>query len=126
MIMNRKYMLSIDFKVLGLDFGSNTSCYNYTKYYDKQLYLLIADSNECTLRAYKFSNKKEMKAFKDGKFYITADSYKDGQKGIHGYPAKYINPININDWMNIVRIKRTKDLLKGISLFENKFINQPK
>lgn len=123
MIMNRKKMLALNFNVLGLDFGSNTSVYRYTKYYDKQLYLLLASAYDNTLTAYKFANKKEMKAFKDGKFYITADSYKDGQKGIGGYPAKYITAININDWMNIVRIKKTKQLLTGIELFEKKCIN---
>lgn len=116
-------MYELGFKTMGLDFGSNTSINRYTKYYDKQLYLLIADAFNDNVYAFKFKDKREMKNFKDNKFTITLDPSKDGSYALGGGRCKFIPSVNINSQLNIARVERKKHLLDGIALFENKYIN---
>jgi hypothetical protein len=124
MIIKRKTMYELGFKTMGLDFGSNASVNRYTKYYDKQLYLLVADAFNDGLFAFKFKDKKEMKDFRGNKFAITIDSNRDGNCALGGGRMKFIPSVDINRKLNIVIVTKRKHLLDGIELFEKKILNQ--
>lgn len=117
-------MYELGFKTMGLDFGSNTSVNRYTKYYDKQLYLLVADAFSNSVFAFKFKDKKTMKDFRDNKFAITLDPSKDGRQALGGGVYKFMTSISMNEQLNIHKITRRKHLTDGIKLFDKKYITK--
>ena len=123
MIINRKKLLSLGFKVLGSDTNSQKVLYSYVKYYEDALCLLIADSRAESLYGFKFASKEDMQDFRDGKYAITKDRFMNKRNGVDGKPYKYIPSIELNGMLNIDRISIAKHLTDGIALFENKYVN---
>ncbi len=119
MILNRDWLKTIDFKVLGIDMGNNGVIRKYVKYYPDKNAILIADAHSESLYGYVLT-KDEFNSFKDGKFAITTDVNRNNHRGIVGEHMRYFPSINCNHIINIHVVKTRKHVIDCVKAFEIK------
>lgn len=119
MILNRKWLKTVGWQVLGLDMGSNDVIRKYVRYYPEKNAILIADAHINEIYGFKLS-LNEYNNFKDGKFAITRDKDKHRTRGIVGELCVHYEEINCNKLINIHIITKKEHVLKCVEAFEKK------
>jgi len=114
---DRKTLLSVGFKVLGLDFGGNNVYNFYVQYYPASHAILIFDAYENIMNLYKLS-PEDYNGFKDGKFSITYDKAKDGRRNAFGSVLKYLPANNITAKTKHKKIERINHMKEAITIAE--------
>ena len=119
MILNRKWLLTVGWKVLGLDMQNNNAIQRYVRYYPEKNAVLIADAHCEQVYGFKLS-PEDYKRFEDGEIAITRDKSKNKTTGIVDELCIYYPEINCNHLINIHVIAKKDHVLKCVESFEKK------
>jgi hypothetical protein len=118
---NRKTMVDkLGFKVLGLDFGSNSSIYKYVKYFADKYSFILFDANKNQMSVIRLS-KNDFEGYMKDEFGLSFDG---STKGITGKPLKPVTPINVNEMINRFYIENIKQMREALKTAEDLIIKQ--
>jgi hypothetical protein len=110
----------LGFKVLGLDFGSNSSIYKYVKYFDGKYSFILFDANKNQMSVIRLS-KNDFEGYMKDEFGLSFDG---STKGITGKPLKPVTPINVNEMINRFYIENIKQMREALKTAEDLIIKQ--
>lgn len=87
MFFNRKHLLELEYKVMGLDFHSNQSCNHYVKYFPENNSMVVFSTiYNNRVMVYKLT-KEQYDDFQVGKYALSENGKGHGNTP-NGYPIK--------------------------------------
>lgn len=105
----------LGFKVLGLDFGSNTYVYKYVKYFDGKYSFILFEAHNNKMSVIHLS-KNDFEGYMKDEFGLSMDG---STRGITGKTLKPVKPININERINRYYIENIHQMREAIKTAED-------
>lgn len=110
MFFNRKHLIALGYKVMGLDFGSNHTYNNYVKYFPQFHAIVVCSTiHNNAVFVYKLT-PEQYEAFENGKFALSHNGNGWGKTPC-GYEVKNHGYISIFGGGDLTRVKYLKEIL---------------
>lgn len=114
---DRKTMLNLGFKVLGLDFGNNQAYNFYVRYFPEHTAILIFDAYENKMNLYQLS-PSDYAGFNNGDYAITYDKSKHNTNSPMGSRLKFLEANDITLKTKHKKIERINHMKEAITIAE--------